>query len=149
MKFFTRHTRPKIKGESNWTGNGADQSFQREADINHIMAKYKQTGYLVNPGIRPTRQPFFGDVSMIPTDFIEAQNAIVRAKTVFEALPSALRSMFENSPAALMEWLEDENNHQQAREWGLLAPLEGPPSAIPSGDAPVSDPVEKLEDPAK
>jgi len=106
------------------TEPGADQSFARESDINTIMARYQKTGMIVNVN---KRTPFWGDVTMAPTDLIEAQEILVASKTAFEQLPSMLRAMFNNSPTELLRWLDDPANTEQATKWGLLvAPTTGP-----------------------
>jgi len=101
---------------------GADQSFQKEADINVIMARYKKTGYMTDPSKRATRVATWDDMTNGPGDFMEAQEVILKAQTAFDSLPSQLRGMFQNSPTALLSWLEKEENHGEAVKWGLMAP---------------------------
>jgi len=120
-------------------GIGADQSFKDDADINVIMARYRKTGHLVDPSRKATREPFFEDVSMAPEDYLEAQTRLQNAERAFMDLPSTVRNMFENSPAELLEWLQDEKNHEEARKLGLMNPRaepegEPPASTIADGD---------------
>ncbi|AXH74201.1 MAG: internal scaffolding protein [Microviridae sp.] len=92
------------------------------------MARYQRTGML--PMAKQT--PFWADVSMAPTDLIEAQQALKDSEKAFFALPSQLRAMFENSPVALLQWLDDPANKAEAVKWGLLPAPEEAPKA-PSG----------------
>lgn len=143
MTCYHRYNRPPAKGISVWVGEGADQSFAKEADINNIMAKYRVTGYLTDPRKAPTRQPFYGDFTGIPDSFMEAQNMLAGMQWAFMGLPAQLRAMFNNSPAELVDWLSDEGNHAQAREWGLMAPLEAPAPVPGDAGTPAPEPVEK------
>lgn len=101
---------------------GADQSFAKEADINTIMARYQKTGFIGDPTQRATRMPFWEDVSHVPTDLMEAEAAIAKSKAAFMNLPAMLRNMFQNSPHALLAWLDKPENEGQAIQWGLLPP---------------------------
>jgi len=101
---------------------GADQSFAREADINTIMARYQKTGMIVNVN---RRTPFWGDVSMAPTDLIEAQGVLDSSKKAFEQLPSMLRAMFNNSPVELLSWLDNPANREEAIKFGLIEAPKG------------------------
>lgn len=104
---------------------GADQSFEKEANINVIMARYQRTGLISNVN---RKTPFWGDVSMAPQDLMEAQEIISQSMKAFTDLPARLRAMFNNSPIELMRWLEDPANGEEARRWGLLPaePAESP-----------------------
>ena len=44
------------------------QHFKKEADINHILKKFKKSGLLTDPLHRPTQYPQFGDFTNV-TDF--------------------------------------------------------------------------------
>lgn len=95
------------------------QQFKDECDINHIMQRYRETGFLTDP-LRPaTAKPQFGDFSTV-ADFMEAQNIIVRARENFEALPSMVRQEFGNDPARMLAFLENESNYERAVELGLV-----------------------------
>lgn len=86
-----------------------------ECDINVIMKKYIKTGVLP-PGVGIAR---YGDFSSAE-DFLDAQNTIIQAKQQFDALPSAVRARFQNSPTALLAFLGDRKNLEEARSLGLL-----------------------------
>ena len=97
------------------------QSFAADADINNIMRKYEQTGYLIDPLRAPVCSPQFGDFTAV-FDFLTAQTAIIEAQTAFSELPSSVRKYFDNDPAALIAFLQDESNRDKAIELGLIMP---------------------------
>lgn len=93
----------------------ARQEFKDECDINRIMSRYRKTGVLpvsVGGGI-------FGDFTGV-TDFQDAQNALLAAESQFKALPSEVRDRFKNSPVALLEFLSDVKNKDEAIKLGLI-----------------------------
>ncbi|QXP08377.1 MAG: internal scaffolding protein [Arizlama microvirus] len=99
-----------------FTGPGrTKQSFKDECDINTLMAKYLKTGHMdhVNQAL-----PRFESVSEV--DFQSAQNLIADAKSMFENIPSAIRSRFDNEPGKLLDWVHDPKNVQEAASLGFL-----------------------------
>jgi len=121
---------------------GADQSFKAECDINRIVKRYQETGTLPALMGRSPRVPFFADVSVAPEDFFSSQLLVSEANDAFMQLPARVRERFGNSPGALLEFLADPANAEEAVSMGLAAPPEpnppvgevaGPP---PGGQAP-------------
>lgn len=96
------------------------QHFKDECDINVIVDRYKVTGVLGDP--LDTRTPVYGDFSSMP-EFIDAQNIIARASEQFASLPSDVRKRFDNNPALMLEFLQDENNREEAVKLGLVNPV--------------------------
>ena len=84
------------------------QHFKDECDIDRILTKYSQTGFLVDP-LAPRRDFLFGDFSE-SVSFMDAQNRIARVREAFDSLPSQIRDRFANDPYRLLSWLEDSNN---------------------------------------
>lgn len=80
------------------------QSFKDDADINCIIARYENTGVLVDPTVPVSRTPNFGDFSDLPT-YQEAQNVIIAAKNAFDSLSSKIRERFNNDPAAYFDFV--------------------------------------------
>lgn len=103
------------------------QSFRDECDINRIMARYQNTGVLE---FMQRRDPQYADVSAV--DYQEACNLVAEANSMFENLPSALRSRFDNSPAQLLGFLENPANLQEAISLGLV----NPPASVPAVGSP-------------
>lgn len=111
----------------------AKQSYKEEADINNIVNQYNRTGVLP----QGTRQPMFGDFSS-GDDFAESLIRIQEAKADFDALPSNIRSQFDNDPAELLTFMQDPENLQEAIEMGLYPAPEAEP--VPAAAEPEKKP---------
>lgn len=114
------------------------QHFKDECDIDRILKKYSQTGFLVDP-LAPRRDPLFGDFSE-SMSFMEAQTRIARVREAFDSLPSQIRDRFANDPYRLLAWCEDPDNAEEAVKLGLL-----PESALPKADPASADSVKPVE----
>ena len=88
--------------------------FADEANINNIV-KRCMSGAVMPTG---SRTPLFGDFTEV-ADFSSAQTLIAQANAEFEQLPSTIREKFGNDVSALMDFLDDENNLDEAIELGL------------------------------
>ena len=101
------------------------QSFKDECDINVIPARYEHTGMYYDPlTTRGSCAPPFDDFTAVP-DYMDAQNFVIEAGEMFDALPSRIRKRFNNSPAQLLEFLADSANVSEAISLGLIsAPVE-------------------------
>jgi phage internal scaffolding protein len=99
--------------------------FADEANINNIVKR------CINGAAMPTggRTPLFGDFTEVE-DFSSAQNLIAQANAEFEQLPSDIREKFGNDVSALMDFLDDENNLDEAIELGLAPKPESEPKTI-------------------
>ncbi len=93
----------------------AQQHHKEECDINTIMERFGQTGMLPVTALEPS----YGDFSGV-MDYHTAMNAIMAAEDQFDALPAKMRARFDNDPAKLIDFLEDEGNRKEAIELGLL-----------------------------
>lgn len=93
----------------------AQQHFKEECDINTILEKFNVTGLLPEQ----TLSPRYGDFSGIG-DYHTALNRVIAAQDEFEALPAQIRAKFDNDPANLIEFLDDENNRPEAEALGLV-----------------------------
>lgn len=92
-----------------------EQQHAGRLNPNRIVAKAKQTGMLPTC----TRLAEYGDFTQVTT-FDEAQNRIAVAKELFMQLPARVRERFANSPARILEFLEDEKNREEAVKLGLI-----------------------------
>jgi len=101
------------------------QNFKRECDINFIMKRFEETGYLTDPLKPPTRQPMFGEFHDFP-DYQQSQDMLNEAEDAFYSLPSSIRKRFANDPMAFVEFMSNEENIEEARSLGLVAPDEEP-----------------------
>lgn len=120
----TRYSYPKYQGLSCSKDNPksvsrTQQHFGKDANVNTIMKKYGKSGLLTDPTIKPTREPFYGDFSSVPT-FMDAQNKMVDVKNWFNTLPPEIRSKFNNNPFECQAWIINPENKEDAQELGLL-----------------------------
>ena len=93
----------------------AQQHFKDECDINNILRQFNITGLLPESPLSPR----YGDFSGIG-DYHTALNRVIAAQDEFEALPAQIRARFNNDPAELIEFLEDDNNRPEAESLGLV-----------------------------
>jgi phage internal scaffolding protein len=101
----------------------AQQHMKDECDINVIVERFGVTGQL------PVRviEPSYGDFSGV-SDYHTALNKIKAADEAFMALPAKLRAKFDHDPNALLNFLENEANKDEAIQLGLI---DGEPVAQP------------------
>jgi len=90
------------------------QSFTKECDINNIMAKYQKTGAIEHVN---KHEASYGFATSI--DFQEALEIIRTGQTMFDELPSSIRTKFDNDPAKFLDFVQDENNQAEMVELGL------------------------------
>lgn len=96
------------------------QSFGDECDINLIVARYLQTGVIESGSSTPAQ---YGVATAF--DFQEAQNIIIQAESMFNALAADVRFKFNNDPVTMLAWIDDPQNEAQAVAMGLLQAAEG------------------------
>lgn len=101
----------------------AQQHMKDECDINVIVERFGVTGQLPVRAIEPT----YGDFSGV-SDYHTALNKIKAADEAFMALPAKLRAKFDHDPNALLNFLQNEQNRDEAIELGLI---DGEPVAQP------------------
>lgn len=99
--------------------------FADEANINNIVKRCMNGAALPVGG----RTPLFGDFTEV-ADFTSAQTLIAQASAEFEQLPSDIREKFGNDVSALMDFLDDENNLDEAIALGLAPKPESEPEPI-------------------
>lgn len=105
------------------------QEFQRECNINHIMAKYQKTGVVDHLA---KHAPEYGTYD--PVDFQQALETIRQGEEMFSELPSTVRKYFDNDPAEFMTFVQDPNNIDKLVELGLATPK-------PAESLQITDPV--------
>lgn len=103
------------------------QSDLPDTDINVIMKRYGATGQI--PQVQET--PNYGDFSIV-SDYRSALEAVRHANEQFETVPAEIRATFGNDPARFLEFVSDEKNLPQLREWKLAAPAKEEPLPPPS-----------------
>lgn len=93
----------------------AQQHMKDECDINVIVERFGVTGQLPQTPLEPS----YGDFSGV-SDYHTALNAIKAADTAFMGLPAQLRAKFDHDPNALLQFLQNEQNRDQAIMLGLI-----------------------------
>lgn len=92
------------------------QSFKDECDVNVIMSRYLKTGIL--PDNLSQREAQYLDCEV--QDFQYAMQLVAGAQSLFNNLPSSIRNRFDNDPARLLAFVNDESNAAEAAKMGLL-----------------------------
>lgn len=108
------------------------QHFKDECDINVIVERFGLTGEM--PQV--LNMPTYGDFTGI-FDFQSAMNTVRQAEEAFMTLPANMRARFHNQPHELLEFLNDDNNKDEAIKLGLVNKPEEPPqppTAAPAGN---------------
>lgn len=103
------------------------QSFRDDADINCIIARYENTGVLVDPSVPVSRVPNFGDYSELPS-YQDAQNVIIAAKNAFSSLSSKIRERFNNDPAAYFDFVRSLQKGSEAYDEAVRLGIVNKPS---------------------
>jgi len=93
----------------------AQQHMKDECDINVLVERFGVTGQLpVTP-----LEPSYGDFSGV-SDYHSALNAIRASEEAFMALPAKIRARFDHDPNALLNFLQNEENRDEAIQIGLI-----------------------------
>lgn len=97
-----------------------EQSYGEQLDINRLLEPAIRKG-LLRHGLK-----FEGEYDDIPVgDFMEAQLIIAKGKSMFEALPAAIRTKFDGKPEKFMAFVQDPKNAPWLKEQGILKGLDG------------------------
>lgn len=99
------------------TPSRTQQQFKEECDVNNILRNYVNTGVLNHVS---EVVPQFGDFSEVPADYGEALALIQKSNDEFMKLPSEVRERFDNKPLNLINFLQNEDNREEAEKLGLV-----------------------------
>lgn len=147
VKVYTRFDLPVVEGFSSENPSLTHQSFAADADINNIVSRFRETGFLVDPMITCVRKPQFGDFTG-SLDFHSAQNIVSRVSNEFSRLPSNIRSFFGNDPSVYFDYVTDPKNRDEAVRMGLVSsPQEDAVEAPPEAVVPVTEEVINSSEP--
>lgn len=97
------------------------QSMADECDVNRIMDKWAKTGVLEH---RNDFQGQYGDFTDVPMDYHESINAVIEAEQMFGSLPAQIRKKFGNDPGLFLDFVSDDDNHDELVKLGLANQLE-------------------------
>lgn len=119
-----RRTAHPVSGDSR-----TKQEFRDECDINRILSKFQRTGAMQHFA---KYAPAYGDFNAC--DYQTAQNILLRARKMFDALPSNVRTLV-STPQGFLEFVQNPANADKMAELGLKptppAP-QRPPDATPA-----------------
>lgn len=93
----------------------AQQHMKDECDINVLVERFGVTGSMPVAPIEPS----YGDFSGV-SDYHTAMNKIKAAEEAFMALPAKIRAKFDHDPNALLNYLQNEENRDEAIQIGLI-----------------------------
>lgn len=93
----------------------AQQHMKDECDINVIVERFGVTGSLPVSPLTPS----YGDFSGV-SDYHDAINRIRASEEAFMALPAKIRARFDNDPNSLLQFLQSEENREEAIQIGLI-----------------------------
>jgi phage internal scaffolding protein len=90
------------------------QAAKDECDINNIMSKWQKTGLVSHVSSKSASYD-----SLIDADsYHNAMNQVIAADDAFNALPSVLRSKFDNDPIKFLSFV-DSHNEGELIDFGL------------------------------
>lgn len=108
------------------------QEFKDESDINTIIDRF---GIGENP-IDLQKWVTNVDIYDAVDDFQTAMNQVNTAKAQFDALPARVRTRFNNSPAAFVDFVSDASNVEEMILLGLaekrVERVPEPPPVVPA-----------------
>jgi len=78
------------------------------------MAKYQKTGALEHVNKYSNQYGF-----ATAQTFTESMAIVTRARNMFDALPSSIRTKFNGDPGAFLDFVQDPDNKSEMAELGL------------------------------
>ncbi|AXL14576.1 internal scaffolding protein [Microviridae sp.] len=95
-----------------------EQHHKEECDILNIVRKYEKLG--IDPSMMMFTESDCMDITDAPS-YLEAQNQIAEANSLFEGMPARIRAQFQNSPHYFLEFMQDSKNIDEIEKIGLNA----------------------------
>lgn len=92
-----------------------EQHHKKECDVNQIIRKYDKTGLILHVSKFEAK---YGNLTGL--DFQNMMNTITHAQSMFQQLPSEIRNRFKNDPGALIQFMENPDNRDEAIKLGLI-----------------------------
>lgn len=118
-KIFDFNGRTRVQ-TINTKPSKTQQQFAADCDINNIINRYKTTGEFTH---LTSKQGAYRDFSSI-TDYQDMLDTVQYAQNAFNALPADIRLRFQNDPAQLLLFVQDEANYDEGVKLGLVQPRE-------------------------
>jgi phage internal scaffolding protein len=121
------------------TGKGqTEQAHEKQCDMNYILRDYQKTGLVKHA---KAHEGQYDDVTV--SDFQDAMFLVTEAKNMFDALPSNIRTRFENDPAKFLGFVQNPANGDELKALGILKGNDG----VNKDGEPVSTPTEENPNP--
>ena len=120
MEFRHAYEREQHKGITFTEPTMTQQQFKDECDTNVIIDRYTKTGVIPEELVNASAG-VYGDFSGVG-DYMDMQNKLIAARESFDALPSKVRSRFNDNPAELIAFVNDGNNYDEAVKLGIVSP---------------------------
>lgn len=129
----------RVRVSKKFVGLGRTKpEFKSECEIQNILNRYAKTG-AVNVNLA---SPRYGDFSSVG-DYQQALNLMINAESMFSSLPADIRKKFSNDPVEFLEFVNNEENREEAISLGLFAADEKVETAqVTSGESSVERAVE-------
>lgn len=104
------------------------QEFVRESDINNIVKHFSPR----HMAVMTQQVAMTGRYEDLPdgVDYQESLHLVAEAKATFMTLPAKVRDRFGHDPAEFLVFIANPDNAKEARELGLLKPVEAPPQPL-------------------
>lgn len=117
MEFYSQYNPKPHKGHDPKGKTMVQTHFMDECDINQIIAKARRG--IVPQVFFTQKSPWFGDFSN-GLSYHDMQNVLIDTEKAFMELPAKVRERFKNDPAALVAFLDNEDNRDEAIKLGLI-----------------------------
>lgn len=107
-----------------------DRAYAKECDINLIVDRFMRTGEMLPPAPEGLQ---YGDDTARPR-YEESKKLVLESEAWFESLPAKLRRRFDNQLSVMMEFMENSDNYEEAKELGIIPSekaVENPSSGVP------------------
>lgn len=114
---YENHEKPGVYFDPKKDKSLTNQGDLESTDINKIMSRYEKTGSITDL-LGTSRQPMYGDFTEVK-DYHTTLSAIRRTEQAFAQLPANVRNRFNNDPEALIKFLDDPKNDEEAGKLGL------------------------------
>lgn len=109
-----------------------EQSHKESCDIRNILSQHLRLN-----SMPPMPEAVFTDLSDLP-DYQTCLNTVMSIDSIFQSLPSGVRTAFNGDPAALMAAVEDPAQRDKLVALGVFKPSEG---VVKGSEVPVSEPA--------
>ena len=109
-------------------GTRTKQEFKKECDVNNIVKRYGIDR------LRAHAEAFGAKYGVMSNDQYQHSLMVIReAETLFNELPSKLRQKFGGDPGKFIEFMENDENRQEAKELGIFFPEDSEASSEAGG----------------